>query len=94
MNFRGLRLRLSALLFGAGIIVLLAGCVNLDVDLALNSKAEATAGAMSGAWSDRSRTLVSLGSIVFEDSVRSFKVFSEQLWSRSRGSGDLEIHSV
>jgi hypothetical protein len=37
-----LRARLSKLLSGAGIIVLLAGCVNLDVDFALNSKAEAT----------------------------------------------------
>jgi hypothetical protein len=30
------------MLFGAGIILLLVGCVNLDVDLALDSNAEAT----------------------------------------------------
>lgn len=42
MTSKMLRALLSKLLSGAGIIVLLAGCVNLDVDLALNSKAEAT----------------------------------------------------
>jgi hypothetical protein len=42
MTSKMLRARLSKLLSGAGIIVLLAGCVNLDVDFALNSKAEAT----------------------------------------------------
>jgi hypothetical protein len=42
MNSRKLRRRLSRLLFGAGIVVLLAGCVDLDVDLSLSSSAEAT----------------------------------------------------